>query len=52
MITASHNAAEFNGFKILLGETTIYGEEIQELRRKAEMENSYPVQPAVSLKWM
>ncbi len=36
MITASHNPAEYNGFKILLGETTIYGEEIQELRFLAE----------------
>ncbi len=35
MITASHNAAEFNGFKLLLGDTTIYGEEIQELKRLA-----------------
>jgi len=36
MITASHNPAEYNGFKVLLGETTIYGEEIQRLRRLAE----------------
>ncbi|NLO21469.1 MAG: phosphomannomutase/phosphoglucomutase [Syntrophomonadaceae bacterium] len=36
MITASHNAAEFNGFKMLLGETTIYGDEIQEIRRRAQ----------------
>ncbi|HHW60493.1 MAG TPA: phosphomannomutase/phosphoglucomutase [Syntrophomonadaceae bacterium] len=31
MITASHNPGHYNGFKILLGETTIYGEEIQHL---------------------
>ncbi len=36
MITASHNSSEFNGFKMLLGETTIYGEEIQEIRQLAE----------------
>ncbi len=36
MITASHNPAEYNGFKILMGEGTIYGEEIQDLRRLAE----------------
>ena len=36
MITASHNPGEYNGFKILLGEGTIYGEEIQALRRLAE----------------
>ena len=31
MITASHNPAEFNGFKVLRGEGTIYGAEIMEL---------------------
>ncbi len=31
MITASHNPAEYNGFKILRGESTIYGDEIMEL---------------------
>jgi phosphomannomutase/phosphoglucomutase len=31
MITASHNPAEYNGFKILRGEGTIYGEDITEL---------------------
>lgn len=29
MITASHNPAEYNGCKLLLGESTIYGEQIQ-----------------------
>ncbi|MBK8276152.1 MAG: phosphomannomutase/phosphoglucomutase [Nitrospira sp.] len=36
MITGSHNAAEYNGFKICLGKTAIHGEEIQELRRVME----------------
>ncbi len=36
MITASHNPGEYNGFKILMGEGTIYGDEIQDLRRLAE----------------
>ena len=32
MITGSHNAAEYNGFKVCIGKTAIYGEEIQALR--------------------
>jgi phosphomannomutase / phosphoglucomutase len=35
-ITGSHNPPEYNGFKICLGKTTIYGEEIQKLRKIAE----------------
>jgi phosphomannomutase/phosphoglucomutase len=33
MITASHNPAEFNGFKVIRGEGTIYGDDIHELWR-------------------
>lgn len=36
MITGSHNAAEYNGFKICVGKTAIHGEEIQELRKVME----------------
>jgi phosphomannomutase/phosphoglucomutase len=36
MITGSHNAAEYNGFKICVGKEAIHGEEIQELRRIME----------------
>lgn len=36
MITGSHNAAEYNGFKVCVGKTAIYGEDIQELRRVME----------------
>jgi len=36
MITASHNPSEYNGFKLLLGESTIYGEQIQEVKRMAK----------------
>ena len=36
MITASHNPSEDNGFKIVRGQGTIYGAEIQELRERIE----------------
>ena len=37
-ITASHNPAEYNGFKICLGKDTLYGEQIQDLRSRMERE--------------
>jgi phosphomannomutase/phosphoglucomutase len=36
MITGSHNPPEFNGFKICIGNDTIYGENIQHLRKIME----------------
>ncbi|HOK06195.1 MAG TPA: phosphomannomutase/phosphoglucomutase [Syntrophales bacterium] len=36
MVTGSHNPPDFNGFKICIGPDTIYGDEIQELRRIIE----------------
>ncbi|HXY53888.1 MAG TPA: phosphomannomutase/phosphoglucomutase [Nitrospirota bacterium] len=36
MITGSHNPAEFNGFKLCVGKDTIFGEEIQKIRRITE----------------
>ena len=36
MITGSHNAAEYNGFKLGVGPTTIFGAEIQRARQIIE----------------
>ena len=36
MITGSHNPPEYNGFKVVSGTATIYGAEIQEIRRIIE----------------
>ncbi len=36
MVTGSHNPPEFNGFKICIGPDTIYGNQIQELRKIME----------------
>ncbi len=36
MITGSHNPPDYNGFKISVGKSTIFGDEIQELRRIIE----------------
>jgi len=36
MITGSHNAAAYNGFKVCLGKDALHGEEIQHLRKVVE----------------
>src|SRR5581483_7094854 len=37
MITGSHNAAEYNGFKLCIGKEALHGEEIQHLRKVMEV---------------
>jgi phosphomannomutase/phosphoglucomutase len=39
MITGSHNPPEYNGFKLNVGYDSIYGEEIQQLRKQIEAED-------------
>jgi phosphomannomutase/phosphoglucomutase len=39
MITGSHNPPEFNGFKVCSGKETLYGKQIQEIRRVIESRN-------------
>ena len=39
MVTGSHNPPEYNGFKVSVGKTTIFGDEIQELRKIMEAGN-------------
>ncbi|MDP9054272.1 MAG: phosphomannomutase/phosphoglucomutase [Acidobacteriota bacterium] len=36
MITGSHNPADYNGFKVMHGKSTIHGEEIQQIRHLIE----------------
>jgi phosphomannomutase / phosphoglucomutase len=43
MVTGSHNPPDFNGFKICIGPDTIYGDDIQELRRIMEEDSYNPV---------
>ncbi len=46
MITGSHNPPEYNGFKMNVGQDSIYGEEIQALRVQMEAEDfESPSQP-------
>lgn len=41
MITASHNPGEYNGLKVGVGKTTIYGDEIQRFREVVERGEFY-----------
>jgi phosphomannomutase/phosphoglucomutase len=48
MITGSHNPPEFNGFKVSSGKDTLYGDQIQEIRRIIESRNFTEGQGSVS----
>ena len=39
MITASHNPSEYNGFKLCVGKSSIYGQEIQKVRQMIEADD-------------
>ena len=43
MITGSHNPPDHNGFKICLGKQTLFGEQIQEIKRIALQAETRPV---------
>jgi phosphomannomutase/phosphoglucomutase len=55
MITASHNGKEYNGIKICLGKNSVWGEQIQEIKRfmkegyaiKANHKGSYREYPLI-----
>ena len=49
MITASHNPSQYNGFKIWLGESTIYGDALQELKAIMEQGETVAGQGVLSL---
>ena len=44
MITGSHNPPDYNGFKISVGQTTIFGESIQELKSIIESQDFHKAQ--------
>lgn len=39
VVTASHNPAEYNGFKIVIGGETLFGEAIQKLKQRVKDQN-------------
>lgn len=39
MITGSHNPPEYNGFKMMIGHETLYGQRIQEIRQIIEQQD-------------
>jgi len=47
-VTGSHNPPEYNGFKMVLGGRAVYGDDIQDLRRRIETERFKPSTGAIS----
>ncbi len=48
MITASHNPSEYNGFKLCVGKETLYGEDLQKIRRLIEARDFETGPPAAA----
>jgi phosphomannomutase/phosphoglucomutase len=46
MVTGSHNPPQYNGLKVAEGKRTLYGADIQEIRRLAEEEAARPTRAA------
>jgi phosphomannomutase len=49
-VTASHNPKDHNGFKLVLARRTVFGEEIQRLRRLIEAGDIAPARPAGTIR--
>jgi phosphomannomutase/phosphomannomutase/phosphoglucomutase len=41
MVTGSHNPPEYNGFKISVGTSTVFGQRIQDLKKRIETKNYF-----------
>lgn len=51
MITGSHNPPEFNGIKMALGKTSIFGEQIQRIRNLIEAQDFEQATPRTAKKY-
>ncbi|MDK2793380.1 MAG: phosphomannomutase / phosphoglucomutase [Caldanaerobacter sp.] len=59
MITASHNPPQFNGFKVMVGPSTIYGEELKKIyyiaekgefeKGSGEVKYAYPINSYINM---